>query len=442
MSLIAQSYMSHQGSKRQPIRKSIRFEIFKRDKFTCQYCGKKAPDVTLHVDHINPVSQGGSNDLLNLITSCVDCNLGKSDRTLADTTIIDRQRTQMEELQERREQIEMMMDWQRGLLELDQYLMEQVAEFWAELVEPYKLSEQGLKSLKKLLRQHNADEIMEAMRIATTQYLEYDNGQVTQKSISHAWSKIGGICKTKKLEKTKPYIQKLFYIRGILRKRLNYINEWLCLKLLEEAYHFGANIDELQNHACKVRNWTEWRQEIEDFLQCSRDTESDGFVQINEDELYDSKQHNQDSEEEENREEINQFLQICNSYAQTQDYKKIAEMCNNYLDVSVPEIQEYLLQNFEDWFVTKQGNRFIVDLVRLQTMFNDQYIHWSIDYTTRCIYTLDSGDEYYIDFETLSSDERKLLWIQQLSSKTWSTPGMIAELSEILRYSPYISLGS
>ncbi|MBP0029859.1 MAG: HNH endonuclease [Roseofilum sp. Guam] len=391
---------------------------------------------------MNPVSQGGTNDLLNLITSCVDCNLGKSDRTLADTTIIDRQRTQMEELQERREQIEMMMDWQRGLLELDHYLIEQVAEFWAELVEPYKLSEQGLKSLKKLLRQHNADEIMEAMRIATTQYLEYDNGQVTQKSISYAWSKIGGICKTKKLEKTKPYIQKLFYIRGILRKRLNYLNEWLCLKLLEEAYQCGANLDQLQDHACKVRTWTKWRQEIEYFIQCSRDTQSDCFIEINEDELYDSKQHNQESEEEENREEMNQLIQICNSYAQTQDYKKIAEMCNNYLDVSVPEIQEYLLQNFEDWFVTTQGNRFIVDLVRLQTMFNDQYIHWSIDYTTRCIYTLDSGDEYYIDFETLSSDERKLLWIQQLSSKTWSTPEMIAELSEILQDSPYISLDS
>ncbi len=102
--------MTQQDYERHPIPKSIRFEIFKRDKFTCQYCGKKAPDIILHVDHINPVSKGGTNDLLNLITSCVDCNLGKSNRTLSDTTIIDRKRTQMEELQERREQIEMMMD--------------------------------------------------------------------------------------------------------------------------------------------------------------------------------------------------------------------------------------------------------------------------------------------------------------------------------------------
>ena len=62
--------MSDEASKRKTIPKSIRFEIFKRDKFTCQYCGKKSPNVILHVDRINPVSKGGTNDLLNLITSC------------------------------------------------------------------------------------------------------------------------------------------------------------------------------------------------------------------------------------------------------------------------------------------------------------------------------------------------------------------------------------
>lgn len=62
---------------RKGLSKKIRFEVFKRDQFTCQYCGKKAPDVILHVDHIQPVSKGGTNDLLNLITSCQDCNLGK-----------------------------------------------------------------------------------------------------------------------------------------------------------------------------------------------------------------------------------------------------------------------------------------------------------------------------------------------------------------------------
>ena len=48
---------------RKDISKKTRFEIFKRDSFTCQYCGRKAPDVLLVIDHIEPVSKGGTNDL-------------------------------------------------------------------------------------------------------------------------------------------------------------------------------------------------------------------------------------------------------------------------------------------------------------------------------------------------------------------------------------------
>jgi 5-methylcytosine-specific restriction endonuclease McrA len=50
--------------------------------FACRYCGRKAPEVELHVDHVDPVSRGGSDDESNLVAACVDCNLGKSDRTL------------------------------------------------------------------------------------------------------------------------------------------------------------------------------------------------------------------------------------------------------------------------------------------------------------------------------------------------------------------------
>ena len=56
-------------SKRKTIPKTVRFEVFKRDKFTCQYCGQMAPDVILEIDHIKPVAEGGENDILNLITA-------------------------------------------------------------------------------------------------------------------------------------------------------------------------------------------------------------------------------------------------------------------------------------------------------------------------------------------------------------------------------------
>lgn len=64
------------------VRPSLRISILSRDQFTCQYCGKRAPMVELHVDHIRSLSDGGSDHPANLVTSCIPCNLGKSSRSL------------------------------------------------------------------------------------------------------------------------------------------------------------------------------------------------------------------------------------------------------------------------------------------------------------------------------------------------------------------------
>jgi len=59
------------------ISKKLRFEIFKRDGFTCAYCGKTPPEIILEIDHIDPKSKGGIDEINNLITACFDCNRGK-----------------------------------------------------------------------------------------------------------------------------------------------------------------------------------------------------------------------------------------------------------------------------------------------------------------------------------------------------------------------------
>jgi hypothetical protein len=64
------------------VSKRVRFEVFKRDAFTCRYCGRKPPEVMLHCDHVIPVAADGPDDPANLVTSCVACNLGKSDKPL------------------------------------------------------------------------------------------------------------------------------------------------------------------------------------------------------------------------------------------------------------------------------------------------------------------------------------------------------------------------
>lgn len=71
-------------SRRGGIGRSLRFAVLVRDGFCCQYCGRRAPDVALEVDHRTPRSRGGSNRADNLVTACFDCNRGK--RASFDTT--------------------------------------------------------------------------------------------------------------------------------------------------------------------------------------------------------------------------------------------------------------------------------------------------------------------------------------------------------------------
>lgn len=70
------------ATNRKSLGKGLRFDVFKRDGFTCQYCGQRPPDVVLQVDHITPVADGGDNDIMNLVTSCEACNQGKKAKRL------------------------------------------------------------------------------------------------------------------------------------------------------------------------------------------------------------------------------------------------------------------------------------------------------------------------------------------------------------------------
>ena len=63
--------------KRKTIGKKLRFDVFKRDGFECQYCGANPTTSPLQVDHIHPVKEGGDNSIDNLVTSCQPCNIGK-----------------------------------------------------------------------------------------------------------------------------------------------------------------------------------------------------------------------------------------------------------------------------------------------------------------------------------------------------------------------------
>ncbi len=58
-----------------------RRNVYRRDAFRCQYCGKRPRSEHLTIDHVIPRSRGGRSSWDNCVTACLDCNAKKADRT-------------------------------------------------------------------------------------------------------------------------------------------------------------------------------------------------------------------------------------------------------------------------------------------------------------------------------------------------------------------------
>jgi len=62
-----------------------RKNIFKRDRYTCGYCGAQPGPESLTIDHIKPRSKGGTSTWDNCVLACLECNKKKADRSLTET---------------------------------------------------------------------------------------------------------------------------------------------------------------------------------------------------------------------------------------------------------------------------------------------------------------------------------------------------------------------
>ena len=263
--------MSDQPTKRKSFSKKERFEIFKRDNFTCQYCGQEAPDVILEVDHIKPLAENGSNDLTNLITSCRDCNRGKGPKKLDDDSEVKKQKKQLEELNERKKQLEMMAEWREELLDLKEKKIELLTDYWKKMTGKFNLNGKARHELGKLLDSHPIERIMDAIEININKYLEYspENIMPTRESADRAFSKLSGTCYLKKQSKENPHISKLHYCKGILRNRLGYFDKTKAMKWMSMAYDKGTPLEEIQMVTEECKNWTDFREWIFEYINGS-----------------------------------------------------------------------------------------------------------------------------------------------------------------------------
>lgn len=200
---------------RKPLSKKIRFEVFKRDKFTCQYCGRMSPDVILEVDHIEPVAEGGDNEITNLITSCRDCNRGKGKTRISDSKAISFQQEALKDLAEKKEQLEMIAEWKKELLDYDNMAVNMLTEYFEQLT-GCDVNDNGRKEIGIWLKRFSADKIMDAMEKSVKSYCK----EFSYDEIVMAFSKIPGVCINRSKGDNNSnyyfnYIKKVLTSRGI-----------------------------------------------------------------------------------------------------------------------------------------------------------------------------------------------------------------------------------
>lgn len=175
-------------------RKSItlkkRFEIFKRDCFTCCYCGNKPPKIVLEVDHIIPVSKNGTDSIDNLITSCFDCNRGKSNKELTSVpkTLEEKHKILIEkELQYK--------EYQKFSSKVNKRInkeIDEIDELYSSVYTDYCLSDSFKQSVRKFIDKLGFEDVKEAMTKAI-----YHTKLNDKTSIKYfcgiCWNKINGI---------------------------------------------------------------------------------------------------------------------------------------------------------------------------------------------------------------------------------------------------------
>ena len=145
----------------------------------------------------------------------------------------------------------MMTEWMEGLQDLKDQAVNKLVNYWSELAPGFVPNDRGKQSIRKWLRRHLLQEIMNGMDVAAEQYLKYQqDGKVTRESWEIAFNKIPAICSVEKDSQEDPDLKELLYIRGIVRNKCpHYFDSPDCLDWLRDARSWGVPMNELRQIA-------------------------------------------------------------------------------------------------------------------------------------------------------------------------------------------------
>lgn len=167
--------------------KKTRFDVFKRDKFQCAYCGAHPSEtVLLEVDHIHPVAEGGTNETDNLVTACWDCNRGKGAIPLSSIPQSLEDKAAM--VAEREAQIRAYYEILALQKERKDEEMWSVAEIFMDRFHEDSIHKDRLTSIRMFLERLNVFAVREAMEIACAR--KYSRAPAFSYFCGICWNKI------------------------------------------------------------------------------------------------------------------------------------------------------------------------------------------------------------------------------------------------------------
>lgn len=196
-------------AKRKTLSKRLRFEVFKRDAFTCVYCGRTPPGVVLELDHVTPLFEGGSDEDSNLVTSCDACNRGKGAIPLDTSAKAKMARAALDRQREADEQVEAYDAYLTARRAKRDAFVREFIEAWGEYAGGWHPAGPSIDSINRFWELLPPAELYEAFAIALR--------KIGAPTWDEKWSEHGS-----KAARERQKASSLFrYFCGVCWKRIN-----------------------------------------------------------------------------------------------------------------------------------------------------------------------------------------------------------------------------
>jgi len=220
------------------VSKRLRFEILKRDGFRCKYCGRTAVAIALEVDHVVPVSEGGTDEPENLITACFECNRGKGAVPLDESRI--QEASPLEAAREHTKQIKEYLRVQRALDKELENVRGYLAAHWKDLVGHDAV---GLfrTRLLGLAERYPLESLISAMKVTGSKGIDhYDAGQAYSQCVQYFYGVL------RRRDRGADHESRI----ADLEEKLRYITDELAIK----SDPVDQSLDEIANEVCDAKD--------------------------------------------------------------------------------------------------------------------------------------------------------------------------------------------